>query len=137
MNSTTASLVFGVVFLIAGLAGFVPTPPPPDAPPLVIEHGHGLALGLFPINTLHNLVHLLFGALGIAAGLGTLLTARSYFAVVALSYGLLTLLGAIPATRTAFGLVPIWGNDVWLHAALAIGAAYFVLAAPVTSARRA
>ncbi len=44
---------------------------------------------------------------------------------VAVIYGLLTLLGLIPATNTTFGLVPIYGNDVWLHAGLALVAAYF------------
>ena len=135
MNPATAALVFGVVFVLAGLSGFVPSPPPADAPPLVVEHGHGLALGLFPINTLHNIVHLLFGVLGIAAGLGALLTTRSYFLLVAVSYGLLTLMGLIPMTRTTFGLVPIWGNDIWLHALLAGGAAYFATVAPVRAAR--
>ncbi len=28
-------------------------------------------------------------------------------------------------TRTTFGLVPIYGHDVWLHAVLALIAAYF------------
>lgn len=136
MNPATAALIFGIVFLFAGLSGFFPAPPPPDAPPLVVEHGHGLALGLFPINTLHNIVHLLFGALGIAAGLGALLTTRSYFVLVAISYALLTLMGLIPATRTTFGLVPLWGNDIWLHALLAAGATYFAVATPAAVTRR-
>jgi hypothetical protein len=139
MSTGTMAMVFGVVFLLAGLSGFVPSPPPPGAPPLAVEHGHGLALGLFPVNTLHNLVHLLFGALGIAAAMGALMSARSYFQLVAVSYALLTVMGLIPATQTTFGLVPIWGHDVWLHGALAAGAAYFGYLAPagVTTARRA
>ena len=137
MNIGTASMVFGVVFVLAGLSGFFPSPPPLDAPPLAVEHGHGLALGLFPINTLHNVVHLLFGVLGIAAGMGALLSARSYFQMVAVVYALLAVLGLIPATHTTFGLVPIWGNDVWLHAALAAGAAYFGFVAPAPVLRRA
>ena len=130
MNTTAMAMVFGVVFLLAGVSGFFAAPPPPNAPPLAIEHGHGLALGLFPINTLHNVVHLLFGALGIAAASGVLLSVRGYFQMVAIAYALLTVLGLIPATQTTFGLVPIWGNDVWLHAALAAGAAYFGYLAP-------
>jgi hypothetical protein len=118
------------------LSGFFPTPPPPDAPPLAIEHGHGLALGIFPINTLHNLVHLLFSALGFAAAFGAILSARAYFQLVAVAYALLTLLGLIPATQTTFGLVPIWGADVWLHAGLAIVAAYFGFMAPVAAPAR-
>ena len=137
MNTGTAAMVFGVVFLLAGLAGFFAAPIPPGAPPLVVEHGHGLALGLFPVNTLHNVVHLLFGVLGIAAARGAILSARGYFQMVAVAYGLLVVLGLIPATQTTFGLVPIWGNDIWLHALLAAGAAYFgFVASPSVVARR-
>ena len=125
MNTATAALVFGVVFVLVGLSGFFPGPVPPGAPPLIVDHGHGLALGLFPVNTLHNLVHLLFGVLGIAAARGAIMSARGYFQLVAVSYAALTLLGLIPATQTTFGLVPVWGADVWLHALLAVAAAYF------------
>ena len=136
MNTATAALIFGVVFVLVGLAGFFPSPPPLGAPPLTIEHGHGLVLGLFPTNTLHNIVHLLFGVLGIAAARGAIMAARDYFRVVAVSYALLVILGLIPATATAFGLLPIWGADVWLHAAIAAAAAYFGFAVGVPAARR-
>ncbi len=130
MNVAAMAAVFGVVFLLAGIGGFLAAPPPPDAPPLTVEHGHGLALGLFPVNTPHNVVHLLFGVLGLAAAWGAIMSARVYFQLVAVAYGLLTVLGLIPATQTTFGLVPIWGADVWLHALLAAVAAYFGFLAP-------
>jgi hypothetical protein len=39
----------------------------------------------------------------------------------------LTVMGLIGAARlhTTFGLIPLYGHDVWLHALLAAGAAYF------------
>ena len=125
MNARTLATVLGVGFLLAGIAGFVPSPPPPDALPLTVEHYHGLALGLFPVNVLHNAVHLLFGVLGIMAGRGIGMTARGYGRFVAVAYGLLVVLGLLPATQTTFGLIPIYGNDVWLHAAIALVAAVF------------
>jgi len=85
-----------------------------DAPPLTAEHGHGLALGLLPGNTLYNIVHLLFGVMGIAASSGAMVSARGYFRLVAVAYALLVVLGLLPATHTTFGLIPIWGNDVSL-----------------------
>ena len=138
MNTSAMAMVFGVVFLLVGLVGFFPAPPPASAPPLAVEHGHGMALGMFPVNTLHNLVHLLFGALGIAAAAGVLMTARAFFQLVAVSYVLLTLMGLFAVTQTTFGLVPIWGNDVWLHALIAMVAGYFGYLAPATvpAARR-
>ena len=48
---------------------------------------------------------------------------------VAVIYALLAVMGLIPGLNTTFGLVPIYGHDVWLHALLAIVAAYFGFAA--------
>jgi hypothetical protein len=123
MSTRTAALVFGVVFGLVGIVGFVPSPPPVDAPSVTLEHGHGMALGIFPTNTAHNLVHLLFAALGLAAwatGRG-----RGYFQFLAVAYALLAVLGLNAATNTTFGLIPIWGADVYLHAGVAIAAFYF------------
>ena len=123
MSTRTAALVFGIVFAVVGFLGFVAAPPPPDAPALTMEHGHGMVLGMFPTNTAHNIVHLLFAVLGIVAWTGR--WARGYFQLLALAYGTLTVLGLIPATQTTFGLIPIWGNDVWLHGLIAGASAYF------------
>lgn len=131
MDLRAVSLIFGVLFVFAGIAGFVPgltSPMPPGAPRLVIDHGHGLALGLLPVNTLHNLVHLLFGAMGLAA-YGGMLSSRLYLQIVAVAYGLLAVMGLVPGLNTVFGLVPIYGNDVWFHVLLAVPAAYFGFAA--------
>ena len=130
----TLAMIFGVVFLAVGLIGFAAAPPPVDAPPLIVEAGHGLMLNMFPVNILHNIVHLLFGALGLMAARGLLLSARAYFQFVAVIYGLLTVLGMIPATQTTFGLVPIHGNDVWLHAVIAAAAAVIGFAMPARAA---
>jgi hypothetical protein len=132
MSTRTFALVFGIVFLLAGASGFIPGilhPVHADAPPLTVSSGYGLVLGLLPVNLLHNLVHLLFGALGIAAFAG-LFAPRLYAQIVAVSYGLLVILGLLPATNTLFGLVPIYGNDVWLHLVLGAIAAYFGFRSP-------
>lgn len=123
MNARAIAMVLGLGFLAAGVAGFFPSPIPPDAPPLTMPHGYGLALGLLPINTLHNIVHLVFGLLGLAAAGGAILSARAFCQLVAVAYGLLTVLGLLPATHTTFGLIPIYGNDVWLHGVIAVIAA--------------
>src|SRR5687767_5628312 len=137
MTIGTLAIIFGVGFLAVGFLGFAAGPPAPDAPPLAIEQGHGLMLGLFPVNILHNVVHLLFGVLGLMAAWGVMLTASGYFKFVAVAYGLLTVLGMLPATQTTFGLVPIHGNDVWLHGVIAAAAAVigFTMPARITSAR--
>ena len=42
----------------------------------------------------------------------------------------------IPTLDTTFGLVPLFGNDVWLHVLLAAPAAYFGFVHRDTEARR-
>ena len=88
--------------------------------------GHGNLLGLFHVNVLHNAVHLLFGVMGLLMA-RTYPAARTYARVVAVAYLLLTVMGLIPAANmhNTFGLVPIHGNDVWLHALIGLAAAYF------------
>ena len=75
---------------------------------------------------LHNLVHILFGVLGLAA-YRTYGGARAYAKIVAVAYAALAVMGLISALNIqyTFGLVPIEGNDVWLHAALALVGAFF------------
>jgi hypothetical protein len=119
---------------VAALAGFFPAPVPPNAPPLDMDHGYGMALGILPVNTLHNIVHLLFGLLGLAA-YGGMFSARAYAQLVAVSYLLLVVLGLFPATYTTFGLIPIYGADVVLHAAIGLSAAYFGFRSPVAEPR--
>ena len=124
MTTRTFALILGVGFLVAGLAGFFPTPADPPAG-LTQTHGFGHALGILPVNTIHNVVHLLFGVIGILASRGSLMSARGYSQFVAVAYGLLVVLGLLPQTNTTFGLIPIYGNDVWLHGIIAALAAYF------------
>lgn len=117
--------VFGIVFLIVGIGGFIPGLTQPHLHPgVTVEAFSGMELGLFPVNVLHNIVHLAFGVWGLVAS-RTGGAARAYARVVAIAYAVLTVLGLIPATNTTFGLVPIYGHDVWLHALLAGVAAYF------------
>ena len=87
-----------------------------------VEANHGRLLGLFPINLLHNLVHLLVGLWGLA-GARSFSGALGFARGLAIFYGLLVVLGLIPGTDTLFGLVPIQGHDVWLHALSAAVAA--------------
>jgi hypothetical protein len=121
----TFARIFGIVFLIVGIGGFIPgVTQPHDHPNLAVEAASGMELGLFPVNALHNLVHVAFGIWGLLAA-RSFGTARTYARVVAIAYALLAILGLIPATNTTFGLVPIYGHDIWLHALLAAVAAYF------------
>ena len=122
------AIAAGIVYALVGLLGFVPglnAERPPEAPDLAIESFYGYLLGLFPVNLLHNLVHLAIGAWGIVAYSRGIPGARAFARGLAIVYGVLTILGLIPGLNTLFGLVPLHGHDVWLHAVTAAAAAYF------------
>jgi len=129
MKTRYYALAMGIVFLAVGALGFVPgiVAPPEGAPPLQMDSNYGLLLGLFPVNLLHNLVHLLFGLWGVLA-YRSFGAARGYAGAVAVIYAVLAVMGLIPALNTTFGLIPLYGNDVWLHAAIALVSAYFAMA---------
>jgi hypothetical protein len=127
MNTRTFALAFGVVFLLVGIAGFIPgllQAPHAEHPQLAVNASYGLLFGLFPVNVLHNIVHVLFGIWGLAAS-RTFPAARTYARAVAIIYAVLTVAGFIPGLDTMFGLVPLFSNDIWLHALLAAVGAYF------------
>jgi len=127
MTTRTFAMVAGVVYLLAGAVGFVPgflTPPPLDAPPMSVHHNYGYLLGMFPVNTLHSGVHLLIGAWGVIAS-RTWTAATTFAGSLAVFYGLLAIAGLVPGLNTTFGLIPLWGHDVWLHALTALVSAYF------------
>ena len=125
MSTRTFALIFGIVFILAGVAGFVPQLLQPAQGGAIAPGAHHmLLLGMFPVNPLHNIVHLLFGLWGLAASrapgrpCSTPAASRS-------SMRCWRSAGFIPGPDTLFGLCPLYGNDIWLHAALAIVAAYF------------
>lgn len=118
---------FGWIYIGAGLLGFFPgivQAPPPGAPELAASVAYGYLIGLFPINLLHNLVHLGIGGWGLASA-GSWTSARTFARGLAWFYGALAIMGLIPVLNTMFGLVPIFGHDIWLHALTAVVAAYY------------
>jgi hypothetical protein len=127
------ALVSGIVFVLIGILGFVPslTPLPFGPPPINVGQGYGFLFGIFPVNVLHNLVHVLVGLAGLAAYWGVV-GPRGYARGLAVFYGLLTIMGLIPPLSTFFGLIPIFGADIALHFLTALVSAYFGWGAPHT-----
>jgi len=105
--------IFGVVFLLAALAGFLAAGTSMDPHVLTAPR----AFGLFPVNTLHNLVHAIFGLWGLIASRG-FGASRNYAQVAGVLYIVLMLLGYV--APDGFGLMPLGANDILLHALLGI-----------------
>lgn len=138
MSIATFALIFGIAYLGAGLLGLIPAalmPPPADAPPTSFALMYGYLLGLFPVNILHSAVHLAIGFWGLMAWRG-MASPHVFARSLALLYGVLAVMGLIPGMNTLFGMLPMHGHDVWLHAGTAVVAAYFGWRSEVHMERR-
>jgi hypothetical protein len=127
MNARSFALIFGILYLGAGLLGLMPgmlAPPPANAPPISFDVMYGVVLGLFTVNMLHTAVHLVIGGWGLWAFMGNA-SPRFYARSLAVLYGVLGIMGLVPGLNTVFGLIPLHGHDVWLHLGTAAIAAYF------------
>ena len=125
------ALIFGIVYAVVGVLGFIPAlvVAPELSGDLAVDAGHGWLLGIFPVNVVHNLVHLGIGIWGILAA-KAFASSVFYAKANAVIFALLAILGIIPATDTLFGLVPLYGNDIWLHVLNAVVAGYFGFGPP-------
>lgn len=116
------SSIFGAVFAIIAIIGFFTSRGSMAADPAMAPR----VFGLFPVNLLHNLVHLAWGIWGLVAARDWVQSLR-YLWATAVVYILLTILAFF--TPSTFGLLPIGDNDIWLHALLGIVAGAVALAA--------
>ena len=101
----TAAMVFGAVFVLVGILGFVNNP----------------ILGLFEVSLMHNLVHLLSGvALLAVAFVDNGKNARMGLLALGVVYALVTVLGfAMPGLVESLG-VNVNTADNFLHLLLAV-----------------
>jgi hypothetical protein len=119
--------MLGSIFLAIGVLGFIPafvTPAPTHTPDVSLTAYYGYLFGILPVNYFVDLAHMAMGAWGIAASRGTG-GSRAYARTIAVISGALAVIGLIPALNTMFGLIPVYGNDVWLHGIAALIAAFF------------
>ena len=122
----TIATVFGVIYLIVGVLGFVP------------QLGGSTSMaasslfGIASVNVLHNIVHLIIGLAGLSGGRtdsGAISFGKT-FGIVLLLIGLLGFV-----TPNLLGILPIGGDDIWIH--LVSGAILAYVGFTATAPRRA
>ncbi|GAA1527533.1 preprotein translocase subunit Sss1 [Agromyces terreus] len=107
-------VVFGAVYLVVGLLGFAVT----GGVGFIATEG-GLLLGLFAVNPLHNIAHLLIGAALLVAGIVSARAAKTTNTVVGAAYLLLGIVGFFLA-GTAANILALNTADHFLHLASAL-----------------
>lgn len=127
MNSIAKpfAIILGAVLLVVGLLGFVSALAP-----------NSLLLGIFAIDPIHNVIHILSGIVGLAAGFAGARYARLFAGVFGAVYGLVTVVGFIQGT-TVLGLISVNLADNLLHLAIAAASLLvFFATANATMSRR-
>lgn len=118
------ALSFGAIYLVAGVLGFFPSLGGSDT-----LTNHAL-LGIFKVNLLHNLVHVLIGIGGLAA-VSSAANSKKFCQVVGAILLLLGLIGF--GVANPFGLLYIGGSDIALHLVTGAVLAYFGFVAPIST----
>ncbi|MDQ3569093.1 MAG: DUF4383 domain-containing protein [Actinomycetota bacterium] len=115
-----AATAFGVVFLAVGILGFVPgiTSNLQDITFMGHESGAEL-LGLFQVSILHNIVHTLFGVVGLIVA-RTSRTSVAFLIGGGIVYLALTAYGVVIDHASAANFVPLNGADNVLHLGLGV-----------------
>ncbi len=97
-------MILGVVFVLVALLGFI---------------GNGSVLGIFPVNGLHNIIHLLSGLLALYASSKGEDASMMYAKIFGAVYALVTILGFI-APAFIDNLIMGGAADNVLHLVLAV-----------------
>jgi hypothetical protein len=116
----SAALLVGILFFVLGILGFVPGITTHYGDLSFAGHDSGAKLfGIFQTSILHNVVHLLFGLIGIAMarsweGARTFLIAGGTIYLVLFVYGLLA------HGNSGWNFIPVNSADNVLHVALGV-----------------
>ena len=113
-----AARLVGIVFLLVGIAGFIPgiTTNLYEGLEFAGDDGTAELLGIFQVSVLHNIVHGLFGFAGLALA-ATASGARTYLIGGGAIYAALFALGIIGGGDW----IPVNDADNWLHLLLGAG----------------
>ena len=104
MVKATAILV-GLIFLLIGIVGFVPA----------ITPANGMLLGIFHVNTAHNIVHLASGIVFLLCGMAGTGPSQTFFRIFGIIYGVVALLWFFYGDNALLGIVAKNAADTWLY----------------------
>ena len=119
----TLGMLFGIVFLAIGILGFVPGITKDE-----------MLLGIFHVNAVHSVVHIVSGAIFLFASMAGAGAARLWFQLFGIIYALVAVLGFMNGDKPILGLISSSTNNTWLHVVLAGAMLLIGFAAPKQAA---
>lgn len=113
----SAAILFGLVFLVVGILGFVPSVTP-------VTNGMPMLLGIFHVNAAHNIVHLASGAVFLLCGLAGAGPSRAFFKIFGIVYAVVAIWGFVAGDGNTLFVVSNNAAVTWLHVVLAAAMLY-------------
>ena len=117
MNTKTAAIVIGIIFVIVGLLGFVSNPIVGSSPDAI-----------FHTDQTHNIVHIVSGALFLLVAVASPASAGTFLKIFGIVYLGLGIYGAATMgaeeTKKLLGFLHVNKADNWLH--IGLGAVIFL-----------
>lgn len=117
MNAKNASILFGIVFILIGILGFIPNP--------IIFDSHD---ALFHADTVHSCVHIVSGVLFLLIGYAKPDFAPTFLKIFGAIYFLIGVIGIVnfgtEGMGQVLGFLHVNGPDNILH--IVLGVAIFI-----------
>ena len=108
--------IFGAVYLVVGIIGFIATSAA-NAGFATVKGG--LILGLFEVNVLHNIAHLIIGAALLFAGMSSVVASKTTNTTIGAAYLLLGIFGLF-VVNSSINFLALNAADNVLHFASAV-----------------
>ena len=116
----TITMVVAAVFVLVGILGFIPgITTNYDTMTFAGHESNAKLLGIFEVSILHNIVHLLFGVVGLWAA-RTVRTSVIYLIAGGVVYLVLWLYGLVIDHDHDANFIPVNDADNWLHLGLGV-----------------
>ena len=113
MTLKRIAVIFGILFVAAGLLCYVPAVNP-----------GGKLLGVFDVNGAHDIVHIATGIVALVVGFAGDKASRIFFQVFGIVYAAVAALGFYYGNQPLLGIVSNNTADTWLHVVVALISLY-------------
>ena len=108
-----AAYFFGILLIVFGALGFFPLTTP-----------HHLLLGIFLVNTTHNLLHIVTGIIALTVSSISTYASQIFFRILAIWYIITGIAGFFSGNEPIFGIIANNTPNVALHLTCAVGALF-------------
>jgi hypothetical protein len=100
---------FGLILVILGVLGFIPG----------ITNDDKMIFGIFQVDTLHSIVHIVVGAIGLWMGMSGADSAKNYLRIFGVIFALFAVIGFLQGD-TILGIMATNMAHTWVYVVLAL-----------------